>query len=276
MSADRSSLTTPEPLEALHGRPLGPYYLQVTQYEPMERRSGWRRVALFLLDGDQVQADWPLLKGFFSIAGPERGSWLDCDFYPLQSFSGIERDLSSDGLALELFRLLGEAITSHCMVAYEVWEHATDLHSFTEQSYRLGIPPPATPVGELLITAGCISGFKDWYIAEGGNEGPRKLQAEKPPSADAHPTALASLARSLIDYLARRPVKGTEAVEGDCRRRALRLLEGREDWPELVRPIVAAVAAAAGGAEDLLQDGPAMVQRAVEERRPPWSLEDGP
>lgn len=273
---DHPSPTIPEPFEALNGHPLGPYSLHLTKCEPMERRSGWRRVVFCLSDDADVQADWPVLKGFYSIAGSTRGSWLDCDFFPLQSFEGRHLDLAADGLSLELFRLLGEAITSHCMVSYEVWEHATDLHSFTEQSYRLGIPAAATPIGELLITAGCCSGFKDWYIAEGGNEGPRKLQAEKPPTEAARESALASLARTLVEYMGRPPVGGAEAVELDCRRRAIRLLEGIEDWPETVGPLAKAIAQAAALAEDLLRDGPSVVRSVLEERRPPWSLEDGP
>lgn len=273
---DRPSSTIPEPLEALNGHPLGPYSLHLTKCEPMERRSGWRRVVFCLADEGDVQADWPVLKGFYSTEGRTRGSWLDCDFFPLQSVADRQRDLTADGLALELFRLLGEAITSHCMVSYEVWEHATELHSFTEQSYRLGIPAAATPIGELLIRAGCVSGFKDWYIAEGGNEGPRKLQAEKPPNKAARTSALASLARSLIEYLGRPPVGGAEDVELDCRRRAIRLLEGIEDWPETVRPLAKAIAQEAAGVEDLLRDGPSAAKRVLEERRPPWSLEDGP
>jgi hypothetical protein len=276
MKMDPSSQTIPEPLEALNGHPLGPYSLHLAECEPMDRRSGWRRVDFFLLDGDGTKADWSVLKGFYSVAGRTRGSWLDCDFYPAQSFGEREIDITEEGLALRLFEIRGEAITSHCMVAYEVWEHSTDLHAFTDISYRLGIPPAATPVGELLIAAGCVAGFKDWYIAEGGNEGPRKLQAEKPLTAAAKTEAMVTVAQSLIDYLARRPVGGAEAVEMDCRRRAVGLLAGMEDWPEEVLPIARSVAHAASGAEDLLLDGPKMVRKALKERRPPWSLEDGP
>lgn len=271
-----SPTTIPEPLEALNGRPLGPYSLVLAQCEPMRRRSGWRRISFFLEDGEGARADWPILKGFYSVAGSRSGSWLDCDFHPAQSFGGRQIDLSEGGLALEFFGLLGEAITSHCMVAYEVWEHPSDLHLFTEKSYGLGIPPAATPVGELLIAAGCIAGFKDWYIAEGGNEGPRKLQAEKPPTAAARAEALLGLARSLALYLARRPVGGEEAVETDCRRRALRLLETAQGWPEELGPLVRSVASAASESEDLLGEAPARVRKALEERRPPWSLEDAP
>ena len=54
--------------------------------------------------------------------------------YPTQAFNGRVADLAVDGVTVELFRLLGEAITSHCMVAYEAWEHTSPLHTVTEQS----------------------------------------------------------------------------------------------------------------------------------------------
>ena len=36
-----------------------------------------------------------------------------------------------------------------------------------------------SPLGFLLFRVGCRS-FRDWYISEGGREGPRKLQGFKP------------------------------------------------------------------------------------------------
>ena len=275
MAIDQRVQTIPKPLEALVGRPVGPYTLHVTRCEPQARRSGWRRVAFCLTDSDGRQADRPVVEGFYSIAGQQVGSWLDCDVYPIQAFDGSRVDITEEGVAIELFRVLGEAITSHCMVSYEVWEQTSPLHTITERSYRLGIPPEATPVGELLIAAGCVAGFKDWYIAEGGNEGPRKLQAEKPPNEAAHSTALATLARSLSGYLASQPVAGAEAVELDCRARAARLLESLE-WPEAVGPMARAVAASAGEVEGLLRDGQERVLETLAARRPPWNLEDGP
>ena len=38
------------------------------------------------------------------------------------------------------------------------------------------VPPVATPLGALLFEVGCGVAFRDWYISEGGREGPRKLQ----------------------------------------------------------------------------------------------------
>ncbi len=275
MPMNHSAPTIPQPLQGLDGRPVGPYTIHLARCEPQARRSGWRRVAFRLADNDGQQADWPVVEGFYSVGGTRIGSWLDCDVYPTQAFNGRVANLAVDGVTVEIFRLLGEAITSHCMVAYEAWEHTSPLHTVTEQSYRLGIPPGATPVGELLIAAGCVAGFKDWYIAEGGNEGPRKLQAEKPLSEAARVEALSMLARTLAAYLARTPVEEAEAVERDCRARAARLLETLQ-WPEAVGPLPRAAAEAAAGADDLLHDGPKRVREALAALQPPWSLEDGP
>lgn len=232
-------------------------------------------MAFFLEDSTGVRAEWAALEGFYSIAGTKVGSWLDCNFYAIHSFDGRKADLAKEGLATVLFRALGEAITSHCMVAYEVWDHESELHTYTEKSYRLGIPPAVTPVGELLLSAGCVAGFKDWYIAEGGNEGPRKLQAEKPSSPEARTEALSSLARSFTTYLARPPVKGEREVERDCRARAVRLL-GEMNWPEPVFGLAAVAFAAASEAKHLLRDGPRKIRKAIEGATPHWSLEDGP
>ena len=50
----------------------------------------------------------------------------------------------------------------------------------TARSLALGIPPIATPLGYMLFLIGCGAGFRDWHFAEGGSEGPRKLQGYKP------------------------------------------------------------------------------------------------
>lgn len=49
----------------------------------------------------------------------------------------------------------------------------------TADSLALGIPPVVTPLGYMLFLIGCGAGFKNWHFAEGGSEGPRKLQGYK-------------------------------------------------------------------------------------------------
>ena len=46
----------------------------------------------------------------------------------------------------------------------------------TARALAAGVPPVATPLGALLFDLGCGVAFRDWYISEGGREGPRKLQ----------------------------------------------------------------------------------------------------
>lgn len=62
----------------------------------------------------------------------------------------------------------------HIMVEYE-----SDQWTETRQGLGCGIPPVATQLGYMLFTAGCGIAFKDWHFAEGGIEGPRKLQGYK-------------------------------------------------------------------------------------------------
>lgn len=63
----------------------------------------------------------------------------------------------------------------HIMHEYDSGEQAE-----TASLLNINTPPVITPLGWQLYTAGFDAGFKDWYFAEGGNEGPRKLQAYKP------------------------------------------------------------------------------------------------
>jgi hypothetical protein len=76
----------------------------------------------------------------------------------------------------------------------------------TERALRRKVPPAATPLGLALLDAGC-RWFKDWYFAEGGREGPVKLQGTIPPD-DAHRRrAEDALARELRAFLARPRVR---------------------------------------------------------------------
>lgn len=61
-------------------------------------------------------------------------------------------------------------------------EYETEPHRETYAGLARGIPPALTPLGALLVEAGFTGPFKVWYFAEGGLEGPVKLQANRPPS----------------------------------------------------------------------------------------------
>ena len=55
-------------------------------------------------------------------------------------------------------------------------EYESRPRTSTARALAAGVPPVATPLGALLFDLGCGVAFRDWYISEGGREGPRKLQ----------------------------------------------------------------------------------------------------
>jgi hypothetical protein len=78
------------------------------------------------------------------------------------------------------------------MVAYEGDE--------TEAALRRRVPPAATPLGIVLLRAGC-RWFKDWYYSEGGREGGTKLQGTLPLDDDRRRQAERELVTELRQFL---------------------------------------------------------------------------
>lgn len=150
-------------LSRLDGRRLGRGTLRLLHVRrgrfPEERRFGLG------LRGEGA----PLLEGIaFDGRDPIR-PWMEFDCRP-GPLAPVERE--------ELFRLLGRAVGpgGHLSVKYEP-------HPESAMALAAGVPPPATPLGLLLWTAGC-RWFKDWYYPEGWLEGDAKLQGNIPLDAD--------------------------------------------------------------------------------------------
>jgi hypothetical protein len=80
----------------------------------------------------------------------------------------------------QIFNLLSEVIPpgGHLMFVYET-SYESPFHQETQQGLLKGIPPVSTPQGAILFHSG-FRWVKDWYLAEGGHEGLRKLWGEKP------------------------------------------------------------------------------------------------
>jgi hypothetical protein len=110
-----------------------------------------------------------------------------------------EREISLSETDLErLFGYLSDLIPpgGHMMVEYESdgWEE-------TRLSIACGIPPVATPLGSMLFRVGCGVAFKDWHFAEGGSEGPRKLQGYKALNEEHRRTRAGEMAAGLHTFL---------------------------------------------------------------------------
>jgi hypothetical protein len=216
------------PLGRLQGRALGPARLLVLLGPKNAVGAVYFQAFLRLSDG-RLSSE-PLLLALHNSGRFPAYNWIDVIRYEDgASFEGGERlDLAARGLDRRLFRLLGQLIPpgGHLMVEYE-----SEGQRLTQRLLTLGVPPVATPLGYLLFLSGCGASLRDWYISEGGREGPRKLQGFKPLDAEDARRKGRSMAEELRQFLARTPSREHRQWEGLARRLARRVLRrlGRLD-----------------------------------------------
>jgi hypothetical protein len=132
----------------------------------------------------------PVFSGLFSAGRPSQyiKGWIDGDYFETATFPNTTcLSLSESGLDGQLFTMLGELVPpgGSLMVSYSLFSKESNVHRETKLGLDRGYPPVVTPLGFLLFLAGCGMGFKDWYFAEGGREGPEKLQGYKPVDSEA-------------------------------------------------------------------------------------------
>lgn len=141
-------------------------------------------------------------------------NWIEMTQYrEVVRIAGETLDLPTTQLDRALFGLLAQFVPSggHMMVEYD-----SPTHRATERMLTLGLPPVCSPIGYLMFGIGCRS-FRDWYISEGGREGPRKLQGFMPLSEEIRREKTAKLREELAAFLSR--------FEG----------EARDEWHEVAR-----------------------------------------
>jgi hypothetical protein len=129
--------------------------------------------AYLVADGLGRTAD-PVLFGLQN-AGPFPGfNWVEItDFQhrvPLPDGRTVD---VPEGIDLQIIARFAELVPAggHLMVEYD-----SPGRAITAQALAANVPPVATPLGAMMFAAGCGTAFRDWYIPEGGREGPRKLQ----------------------------------------------------------------------------------------------------
>lgn len=124
----------------------------------------------------------PVVYGLLN-AGPQPGqNWVDVLYYAETLTVGDGRAVQvPGGVERRLFEQMASAVPpgGHMLVEYE-----SPSRSVTAAALAAGVPPIATPLGALLYAVGCGSAFRDWYYAEGGRDGARKLQGFRAPSED--------------------------------------------------------------------------------------------
>jgi hypothetical protein len=191
---------------ALSGERL--FELVITELAEVRLRAGWLKFALTARDQDGQPARTPLMTGLISGGGRGVMPWLEGRIYPSLEFANGEPfDARAAGLEAELICLIGGVVPpgGHLMLEYE-----SPGQSETHRELLLRVPPAATYLGAMMFAAGFRGYFKDWYISEGGHEGPRKLQANKSPNAAAASEALRFNLDELKQFIARQPPQDME------------------------------------------------------------------
>lgn len=211
------------PWAIVEGRRLEGYTVVLGEVRAL-RRSGWREFSLHLKDPRGTLWQQPVVRGIYSRGGKDGlRAWMDIAYWeevPGRNgeSAGCRLSLHGEGLDRKIFRLLGEAIPrgGHLMVSYE---EEQDVHRNTLRELADGVPPAATSLGHLIFLAG-FRYVKDWYLAEGGMEGPRKLWGEKAPDAAWEHTFGEWTMRQLVTFLERSRSAEPETLLDGARRRA--------------------------------------------------------
>lgn len=210
---------------------MGPFSLRLRACRA-HRFSGWRQFEIDLRFG-RVDTTAPVLWGVFSAGGKGVQAWFDCAYRPRPTMAdGSRIDLGDGDIEVSLFTVLCGVLppNGHVMISCEGRDHQE-----THRALRVHVPAVATRLGAALFRAGFRGGFKDWYFAEGGREGPVKLQANKPRDAAHEAHALKRTEADLGEYLAR-PISALYPdVDARGRERARQILsllrEGRRTRP---------------------------------------------
>jgi hypothetical protein len=222
--AKRWSPPGEHPLARLHGARLGDYRLLVLLGP--KNNVGSRYFQLFLADASGRLADEPLAQGLHNSGPFPAYNWIELtQYHPVQRFADHISDLAGEGLDRKFFDMLSELVPpgGHIMVEYD-----SRGHRASERMLTRGYPPVTSPLGFLMFRAGCRS-YRDWYIAEGGREGPRKLQCFKPLNGDIRREREEQLRKELNAFLARPEESSRDEWVELARRNAREVLAALEE-----------------------------------------------
>lgn len=167
------------PIAGLDGLALGEYRT-VALLGP-KNAVGSRYFRLFLADAGGELAEEQLALGLFGAGPYPAFNWVEFTQYEeVLHFPNGTLDLWETRLERGLFEAMSSLVPAggHLMAEYD-----SPSHKATERILTLRYPPACSPIGYLMFEAG-VRSYRDWYISEGGREGPRKLQGFKPLSEE--------------------------------------------------------------------------------------------
>ncbi len=204
----RSKLQKDHPLLTLQGRCVKEYALEIEAWPG--RFVGQAGFVLYLKDAGGEVSDRPVVEGVYGrtkIPGShgevERGI-LDVRLAPLAEFGarrvGLHGGEVEQGILEALCETIADTWSAMMYLAYG-WKTL-------KQIQELRHPFQVTDEGYLLFTCGFRGGWKDYYYSEGWWEGPIKLKAERPPTAEYKSLWDAENGRALLEFLKCPPVQG--------------------------------------------------------------------
>lgn len=214
------SLSGEHPLARLSDAPVGNYRVLVLLGP--KNNVGSRYFQLLLADARGRLAKDALAIGLHNTGPYPAFNWVELTRYEsVLTFDEEALDLARDGVDLPLFEMLSELVPAggHMMVEYD-----SPSQQATERVLTLGYPQAASPIGYLMFQVGCRS-YRDWYISEGGREGPRKLQGFKPWNEEIAREKTDRLRQQLSEFLARPDAPQHEAWGELARTNARRVRE---------------------------------------------------
>ena len=160
------------PLAAIDGASLGGGLRLVVLLGP--RSSVGSTYFRCMLDGPEGPTSAPVIFGLQN-SGPFPGfNWIEVlDYSDAPPLAAGGAQPVAPEVERALFGQLASLVPAggHLMAEYDSRPRAS-----TARALAADVPPVATPLGALLFDLGCGVAFRDWYISEGGREGPRKLQ----------------------------------------------------------------------------------------------------
>jgi hypothetical protein len=185
------------PLGQLEGKPLVDATLGIVLGPKNRSGAHYFQIILRNRGGESSR---PLLLGLHHSGPFPSYNWIEV-ISLTEKVSFPEQEIAlSETESESLFRYLADLIPpgGHMMVEYESEERKE-----TRLSLECGIPAIATPLGSMLFRVSCGVAFKDWHFAEGGSEGPRKLQGYKALNEEHRRTRGGERAAELRSFLQR-------------------------------------------------------------------------
>lgn len=210
-------------LESLNGQAVGPYRLRVA-IDSRTRYADQRDFSVYVTDASGHPSAAPVFRGRYNAGRPSAHvpAWIDGEFAcpPCPEKDGRGW---TDALLGDVARRLGTLLPpgGRLWIAYEAFDRDDGLARETRDALARRVPLLTTPIGRLLFLADCWTGLRDWDIAEGGREGPRKVQGNKPLDRRHASWCAAALRRELTEFLQR---PADDALIGRAQARAKLML----------------------------------------------------